>query len=54
MFSLQIAWKPVVVINGLKAVRELLVTYGEDTSDRPLLPIYNHLGYGHKSKGKAL
>lgn len=51
VFSLQIAWKPVVVINGLKAVRELLVTYGEDTADRPLLPIYNHLGCGHKSKG---
>lgn len=50
VFSLQIAWKPVVVINGLKAVRELLVTYGEDTADRPLLPIYNHLGCGHKSK----
>ncbi|XP_032746786.1 cytochrome P450 2D26-like [Rattus rattus] len=51
VFSLQMAWKPVVVINGLKAVRELLVTYGEDTADRPLLPIYNHLGCGHKSKG---
>lgn len=54
VFSLQMAWKPVVVVNGLKAVRELLVTYGEDTSDRPLMPIYNHIGYGHKSKGKAL
>ena len=54
VFSLQMGWKPVVVINGLKAVRELLVTCGEDTADRPLLPIYNHLGYGHKSKGKAL
>ncbi|XP_028640235.1 cytochrome P450 2D26-like [Grammomys surdaster] len=54
VFSLQMAWKPVVVINGLKAVRELLVTYGEDTSDRPVLPIYNHLGYGHKSKGVIL
>ncbi|XP_021039115.1 cytochrome P450 2D26 [Mus caroli] len=54
VFSLQMAWKPVVVVNGLKAVRELLVTYGEDTSDRPLMPIYNHLGYGHKSKGVIL
>ncbi|XP_060244957.1 cytochrome P450 2D26-like isoform X2 [Meriones unguiculatus] len=50
VFSLQLAWKPMVVINGLKAVREVLVTCGEDTSDRPLLPIYNHLGYGPKSK----
>nr|Q8CIM7.1 RecName: Full=Cytochrome P450 2D26; AltName: Full=CYPIID26 [Mus musculus]AAH23241.1 Cytochrome P450, family 2, subfamily d, polypeptide 26 [Mus musculus] len=54
VFSLQMAWKPVVVVNGLKAVRELLVTYGEDTSDRPLMPIYNHIGYGHKSKGVIL
>ncbi|XP_021072519.1 cytochrome P450 2D26 [Mus pahari] len=54
VFSLQMAWKPMVVINGLKAVRELLVTYGEDTADRPLMPIYNHLGYGHKSKGVIL
>ncbi|XP_031214087.1 cytochrome P450 2D26 isoform X2 [Mastomys coucha] len=54
VFSLQMAWKPVVVINGLKSVRELLVTCGEDTADRPLLPIYNHLGYGHKSKGVIL
>nr|XP_034372132.1 cytochrome P450 2D26 isoform X3 [Arvicanthis niloticus] len=54
VFSLQMAWKPVVVINGLKAVRELLVNYGEDTSDRPILPIYNHLGFGHKSKEHPL
>ncbi|XP_052603448.1 cytochrome P450 2D20-like isoform X1 [Peromyscus californicus insignis] len=51
VFSLQMAWKPVVVVNGLKAVREVLVNCGEDTSDRPPMPIYNHLGYGHKSKG---
>ncbi|KAK7796564.1 hypothetical protein U0070_023717 [Myodes glareolus] len=54
MFSLQMAWKPVVVINGLKAVREVLVTCGEDTSDRPPVPIFNHLGYGPKAKGKEL
>ncbi|XP_036032448.1 cytochrome P450 2D20-like [Onychomys torridus] len=54
VFSLQMAWKPVVVINGLKAVREVLVNCGEDTSDRPPMPIYDHLGYGHKSKGVVL
>ncbi|XP_051016037.1 cytochrome P450 2D26 [Acomys russatus] len=54
VFSLQMAWKPVIVINGLKAVRELLVTCGDDTADRPEMPIYNHLGYGHKSKGVIL
>ncbi|XP_060244954.1 cytochrome P450 2D26-like [Meriones unguiculatus] len=54
VFSLQMAWRPVVVINGLKAVREVLVTCGEDTSDRPLLPIYDHMGFGPKSKGVIL
>ncbi|XP_057647823.1 cytochrome P450 2D20 [Chionomys nivalis] len=51
VFSLQMAWKPTVVINGLKAVREVLVTCGEDTADRPPIPIFNHLGYGPKAKG---
>ncbi|XP_060244953.1 cytochrome P450 2D26-like [Meriones unguiculatus] len=54
VFSLQMAWRPVVMVNGLKAVREVLVTCGEDTSDRPLLPIYDHMGYGPKSNGKEL
>nr|XP_048300990.1 cytochrome P450 2D27-like isoform X2 [Myodes glareolus] len=54
VFSLQLAWNPVVVINGLKAVREVLVTCGEDTADRPPFPVYDHLGYGHKSKGVVL
>ncbi|XP_036064287.1 cytochrome P450 2D20-like [Onychomys torridus] len=54
VFSLQMAWKPVVVINGLKAVREVLVNCGEDTSDRPPMPIYDHLGYRHKYKGVVL
>ncbi|KAM7317411.1 hypothetical protein ACRRTK_023713 [Alexandromys fortis] len=54
VFSLQMAWKPTVVINGLKAVREVLVTCGEDTADRPPIPIFNHLGYGPTSKGKEL
>ncbi|XP_027259931.1 cytochrome P450 2D27 isoform X1 [Cricetulus griseus] len=51
VFSLQMAWKPAVVVNGLKAVREVLVNCGEDTADRPPMHIYNHLGFGHKSKG---
>nr|XP_048300986.1 cytochrome P450 2D20-like isoform X1 [Myodes glareolus] len=54
LFSLQMAWKPVVVINGLKAVREVLVTCGEDTADRPPMPIYAVMGYGPKTKGVAL
>ncbi|KAK7797729.1 hypothetical protein U0070_019201, partial [Myodes glareolus] len=52
VFSLQMAWKP--VINGLKAVREVLVTCGEDTADHPPMPVYGFLGYGPKGKGKEL
>nr|XP_034372679.1 cytochrome P450 2D3 isoform X2 [Arvicanthis niloticus] len=54
VFSLQMAWKPVVVINGLKAVQDVLVTCGEDTADRPEMPIFQHIGYGHKAKGSPL
>ncbi|XP_011800503.1 PREDICTED: cytochrome P450 2D17-like isoform X2 [Colobus angolensis palliatus] len=51
VFSLQLAWTPVVVLNGLAAVREALVTYGEDTADRPPVPIYQVLGIGPRSQG---
>ncbi|XP_073940700.1 cytochrome P450 2D17-like [Castor canadensis] len=54
VFSLQLAWKPVVVLNGLAAVREALVTRNEDTADRPPMPIYEHLGFGPRSKGVIL
>lgn len=52
MFSLQLAWSPLVVINGLEAVREALVYRSEDTADRPPMPIYKHLGMGPHSEGK--
>lgn len=52
MFSLQLAWTPVVVLNGLEAVREALVYHSEDTADRPPMPIYEHLGFGPRSQGK--
>uniref|UniRef100_A0A2I3LM35 Cytochrome P450 family 2 subfamily D member 8, pseudo 1 n=1 Tax=Papio anubis TaxID=9555 RepID=A0A2I3LM35_PAPAN len=51
VFSLQLAWTPVVVLNGLAAVREALVTCGEDTADRPPVPIYQVLGIGPRSQG---
>ncbi|XP_032126084.1 cytochrome P450 2D19 [Sapajus apella] len=54
VFSLQLAWTPVVVLNGLEAVREALVTRGEDTADRPPVPIYQVLGYGPRSQGVFL
>lgn len=52
VFSLQLAWTPVVVINGLEAVREALVQRSEDTSDRPPAHVYEHLGFGPQAQGK--
>ncbi|KAF6339721.1 hypothetical protein mRhiFer1_008002 [Rhinolophus ferrumequinum] len=51
VFSLQIAWTPGVVINGLAAVQEALVNQSEDTSDRPPMPVYEHLGFGQRFRG---
>ena len=51
MFSLQMGWNAMVIVNGLKAVQEALVTCGEYTADRPEMPIFPHLGYGQKDKG---
>ncbi|KAF6339165.1 hypothetical protein mRhiFer1_003604 [Rhinolophus ferrumequinum] len=54
VFSLQIAWTPVVVINGPAAVQEALVNQSEDTSDRPPMPVYEHLGFGQRFRGVIL
>ncbi|XP_041610748.1 cytochrome P450 2D15 isoform X2 [Vulpes lagopus] len=54
VFSLELAWTPVVVLNGLEAVREALVHRSEDTADRPPMPIYDHLGFGPESQGLFL
>lgn len=52
VFSLQQIWRPVVVLNGLAAVREALVSHSHETSDRPPVFILEHLGYGPRSEGK--
>lgn len=52
VFSLQQVWTPVVVLNGLAAVREALVYRSQDTSDRPPPAVYEHLGYGPRAEGK--
>nr|CDO19469.1 CYP2D15 [Canis lupus familiaris] len=52
VFSLELAWTPVVVLNGLEAVREALVHRSEDTADRPPMPVYDHLGLGPESQGR--
>ncbi|XP_049627717.1 cytochrome P450 2D14-like [Suncus etruscus] len=54
VFSLQMAWTPVVVLNGLVAMREALVHQSEDTSDRPSAPTYEHLGFSSRAEGVIL
>nr|AAA39878.1 cytochrome P450cb [Mus musculus domesticus] len=54
VFSLQMGWKPMVVINGLKAMKEVLLTCGEDTADRPQVPIFEYLGVKPGSQGVVL
>lgn len=56
VFNLQMAWKPVVLINGLKAVQDVLVTCGEDTADCPEITMFHHIGCGceEEAKGKML
>ncbi|XP_008060178.1 cytochrome P450 2D17-like [Carlito syrichta] len=51
VFSLQLGWTTVVVLNGLAAVREALMTRGEDTADRLPLPLFDHVGFGPRSQG---
>ncbi|XP_042637002.1 cytochrome P450 2D17-like [Orycteropus afer afer] len=41
-------------VSGVPAVREALVLRGEDTSDRPPMPVYQHLGYGPSAQGLVL
>ncbi|XP_051016035.1 cytochrome P450 2D4-like [Acomys russatus] len=54
LFSLQLAFEPVVVLNGVTALREALVKYSEDTSDRPPLHFNDQLGFGPRSQGVVL
>ncbi|NXL63429.1 CP2DH protein, partial [Chordeiles acutipennis] len=53
IFNLQNCWTNLVVVNGYKAVKEALVHKGEDFADRPYFPMYEHMGYGKNSEGKA-
>ncbi|XP_052495722.1 cytochrome P450 2D14-like [Budorcas taxicolor] len=54
VFSLQQVWTPVVVLNGLAAVREALVHRNQDTSDRPPQALYEHVGFGPRAEGVIL
>lgn len=54
LFSLQLAFESVVVLNGLPALREALVKYSEDTADRPPLHFNDQSGFGPRSQGVVL
>ncbi|XP_069907394.1 cytochrome P450 2D/II isoform X1 [Oryctolagus cuniculus] len=54
VFSLQLAWTPVVVLNGPAVIREALVTYGEDTADRPPAHTLEPLGFGPHAQGVVM
>ncbi|KAL7991107.1 hypothetical protein Chor_014537 [Crotalus horridus] len=43
IYTIWLGTAPVVVLNGCKAVKEGLVTYSEETSGRPLLPLFTDL-----------
>ncbi|XP_053577327.1 cytochrome P450 2D15 [Bombina bombina] len=54
VFSLQIFWNNMVVINGYKAIEEALLHKPEDIADRPRYPLCEYFGYAGKSKGLLL
>ncbi|XP_006866975.1 PREDICTED: cytochrome P450 2D19-like [Chrysochloris asiatica] len=54
VFSLQLAWTPVVVLSGLEAVREALVLRGEDTADRPYVPTSGYMGFAPRQVTTAV
>ncbi|KAM8967553.1 cytochrome P450 2D15-like [Pelodytes ibericus] len=47
IFSLQLFSEQAVVLNGLEAVKEALVSKSEDTADRPHFAIFDHLGFNN-------
>ncbi|XP_064420691.1 cytochrome P450 2D15-like [Latimeria chalumnae] len=54
VYSLQYAWRNVVVLNGYEVIKEALVKNAEAFADRPHLPLYEKLGYTENNKGIAL
>ncbi|KAM7182450.1 cytochrome P450 2D15-like [Macrochelys suwanniensis] len=51
IFSLQVGWKNVVLLNGLDAVKEALVQRSDDFADRPPFSLFDHLGYKKNCEG---
>ncbi|XP_078497267.1 cytochrome P450 2D17-like [Lissotriton helveticus] len=51
VFSFQMGWINIVVVNGYDAVKEALVTKSEDTADRPPMPLLENLGFRKDCEG---
>ncbi|KAJ1173435.1 hypothetical protein NDU88_005270 [Pleurodeles waltl] len=51
VFSFQLGWINLVVVNGYDAVKETLVTKSEDTSDRPSMPLMKKMGFRKDCEG---
>ncbi|XP_029446009.1 LOW QUALITY PROTEIN: cytochrome P450 2D15-like [Rhinatrema bivittatum] len=54
IFSLQICWRNLVVLNGFEVIKEALVNKSEDIADRPRLPLYEHMGIRDNTAGLVL
>nr|XP_033785234.1 cytochrome P450 2D15-like [Geotrypetes seraphini] len=54
IFSLQICWRNLVVLNGFEAMKEALINKSEDIADRPRFPLYEHMGICGNSAGLVL
>uniref|UniRef100_A0A8C0QSG0 Cytochrome P450 n=1 Tax=Chelonoidis abingdonii TaxID=106734 RepID=A0A8C0QSG0_CHEAB len=45
IFSLQVGWKNLVVLNGFEAVKAALIQRSEDFADRPSFSLFDHMGH---------
>uniref|UniRef100_A0A803K0V6 Uncharacterized XB5769266 n=1 Tax=Xenopus tropicalis TaxID=8364 RepID=A0A803K0V6_XENTR len=54
VFSLQLGWQNVVVLNGYEAIKEALLQKSEDFADRPPFELYEGIGFTGNNKGVVL
>ncbi|OCT83135.1 cytochrome P450 2D17 [Xenopus laevis] len=50
VMSLQVFWKPVVVLNGFEVMKEALIQKSEDIADRPKIHMFEILGFSGNNK----
>ncbi|KAE8611433.1 hypothetical protein XENTR_v10012450 [Xenopus tropicalis] len=51
VISLQVFWKPMVVLNGFEVMKEALLQKSEDIADRPIIYLFEMLGFDENNKG---